>query len=676
MINSTLSEEIFSHVVGLEISREVWKALGSTLAQHSKARELQLKHALQECKRGNSTIDEYLRTFKNICDSLGAIGCSVPDEDKSYWLLQGLGPNYESFITTMLAKPLIPSYQEAVASLKIYDLRTSSLHKSSMKSAYITQRGDASNDPDHPSDGIQGGIPHLNSIQSLNLSPNVPPVHQPCASITPLSSPPLPLPPPPPPVNDNQHGMTTRGKLGITKPSLKMDQYDDETLELEVVAAAAATAVNLVLLLVEATQYDRTPSVNRREHRNANFVGCHDTRFRHAQASTMRSLETISKYFHIVLKYVLRLGKDLIKHVTPDLSLANRNNHHAWANTYFKDCVRAVDGTFIPATVPLGDQPRYRTRKGDIKQNVLVACSFDMKITEIFVGWEGSAHESRILRAAVNDDMYLFTGPKDHYYLGDAGFPQAPSFLLPYRDLHDNLEYPNTEEEEHGEMPYEEIRALGGTEAYTNFRDQRVQTCGLNVMARYYLAFLGRVPGVYETWGETHPQVSSFRGAIHRIVNSRAEADRLFVAFVEKERHVQGGIALEEDKSLPVAEVEEAEDVEDLGGIAMRDVYKNLQCSKIGYPALDVAITNSISGRPRYSKSVGLFSENGASYIASHSFRLLELEDLTSNLIRRSNLTDDEKESKVEQMTRGDHGIEDELYMNGEDHTQGEIKLK
>ncbi|KAF6168256.1 hypothetical protein GIB67_011641 [Kingdonia uniflora] len=126
----------------------------------------------------------------------------------------------------------------------------------------------------------------------------------------------------------------------------------------------------------------------------------------------MRSLETISKYFHVVLKYVLRLGKDLIKHATPDLSIANRNNHHAWANTYFKDCIGAVDGTFIPATVPLEDQPRYHTRKGDIKQNVLVACSFDMKITEIFVGWEGLAHDSRILRAAVNDDMYLFTMPR------------------------------------------------------------------------------------------------------------------------------------------------------------------------------------------------------------------------------------------------------------------------
>ncbi|KAF6156496.1 hypothetical protein GIB67_011297 [Kingdonia uniflora] len=258
---------------------------------------------------------------------------------------------------------------------------------------------------------------------------------------------------------------------------MRMDQYDDKTSELEVLGVAAATAVSLVLLLVEATQYDRTPSVNRREHMNANLcwlydesdiiyhnmlqmnkacfisfygrlrgkglraskhldveeqvaiflliVG-HDTRFRHAQASTMRSLETISKYFHVVLKYVLRLGKDLIKHATPDLPLATRNNHHVWANTYFKNCVGVVDGTFIPTTVPLKDQPRT--------------------------------------------DGYVLYG----FYKG--------------------------------------------------------------------------------------------RG------------DCLFAVFIEKERHVQRGVALEDEEAPPVVEVEESEDVEDQGGMAVRDVYCWIFC--------------------------------------------------------------------------------------------------
>ncbi|KAF6167865.1 hypothetical protein GIB67_027643 [Kingdonia uniflora] len=280
-----------------------------------------------------------------------------------------------------------------------------------------------------------------------------------------------------------------------------MDQYDNETLELEVAAAATTIAVNLVLLLVEVTQYDKIPSNNRKEHRNANLR--HDTRFRHAQASTMRSLETISKYFHVVLKYVLRLGNDLIKHATPDLSLANRNNHHAWANTYFKDCVGVVDGTLIPAIVPHEDQPR-------------------------------------ILRTTVNNDMYPFTVPREPHYDVETQTKVIVAYCIIHNhiievDPHDNFEDPNAVEEKHGEMPHEEIGALWGTEA-----------C---VMARYYVAFVGRIPGVYETWEETHPQVSGFRGAVHRRINSRVEVDCLFVTFVEKERHVQGGVALEEEEA-------------------------------------------------------------------------------------------------------------------------------
>ncbi|KAF6151196.1 hypothetical protein GIB67_037404 [Kingdonia uniflora] len=267
-----------------------------------------------------------------------------------------------------------------------------------------------------------------------------------------------------------------------------MDQYDDEIMELEVVAAAVATAVNLVLLLVEATQYDRAPSVNRREHRNENLrfgaskhlvveehvaiflliVG-HDTRFKHAQASTMRSLETISKYFHVVLKYVLRLGKDLIKHATPDLSFATGNNHHAWANTYFKDCVGAVDGTFVPTTVPLEDQPR-------------------------------------ILRAAVNDDMHPFTVPR-------------------------------------------------------------------GVMARYCVFLWGVYPD-YMRHGRRHnPRSQDFKELFIEELNQWQRLIFCLLHLLRKRGMFRGGVALEEEKAPPVVEVEEAEDVEDLGGMAVRDVH-------------------------------------------------------------------------------------------------------
>ena len=45
-------------------------------------------------------------------------------------------------------------------------------------------------------------------------------------------------------------------------------------------------------------------------------------------------------------------------------------------------------------------QGRFHGRKDGTKQNVLAAISFDLKFTYVLVGWEGSAHDSRVLNDA------------------------------------------------------------------------------------------------------------------------------------------------------------------------------------------------------------------------------------------------------------------------------------
>ena len=47
------------------------------------------------------------------------------------------------------------------------------------------------------------------------------------------------------------------------------------------------------------------------------------------------------------------------------------------------------------------DAPRHRGRKGYPTQNVLVACSFDLKFTYVLPGWEGTASDSRIIKNAL-----------------------------------------------------------------------------------------------------------------------------------------------------------------------------------------------------------------------------------------------------------------------------------
>ncbi|XP_022870123.1 uncharacterized protein LOC111389435 [Olea europaea var. sylvestris] len=68
---------------------------------------------------------------------------------------------------------------------------------------------------------------------------------------------------------------------------------------------------------------------------------------------------------------------------------------------YFKDCIGAIDGTHILAMISGHDMNNYRNRHGTISQNVLAACNFDLEFIYILSGWEGSAHDSKLLNDAL-----------------------------------------------------------------------------------------------------------------------------------------------------------------------------------------------------------------------------------------------------------------------------------
>ncbi|KAF3784085.1 GDSL esterase/lipase [Nymphaea thermarum] len=74
------------------------------------------QYKLQTHKKKSMTMADYIRIFKNTCDELQAIGRPVNDHTKVFLLLNGLGPEYESFVTSML-KPPIPTYKDGVESL-------------------------------------------------------------------------------------------------------------------------------------------------------------------------------------------------------------------------------------------------------------------------------------------------------------------------------------------------------------------------------------------------------------------------------------------------------------------------------------------------------------------------------------------------------------------------------
>ena len=101
-----------------------------------------------------------------------------------------------------------------------------------------------------------------------------------------------------------------------------------------------------------------------------------------------------------------------------------------------QNCIGAIDGTHVPITLASEHQAPWRNRKGTLSHNVMIACDFDLNVTFISCGWEGSATDARVLSSAL---LKGFEVPNGKFYLVDGGYANTPSFLAPYRGVRYHL---------------------------------------------------------------------------------------------------------------------------------------------------------------------------------------------------------------------------------------------
>ena len=165
------------------------------------------------------------------------------------------------------------------------------------------------------------------------------------------------------------------------------------------------------------------------------YIAGNNASNRMAQERFQHSGETVSRHFHAVLKALVKLSGRYI-HLPNQTVIPPEIISNAKFYPYFKNCLGAIDGTHIPATVRTEEQAAFRNRKGVLSQNVLAACSFDLRFLYVLAGWEGSANDGKVLQEALQKD---FEVPKGKYYLADAGYGNSPKFLVPYRGVRYHL---------------------------------------------------------------------------------------------------------------------------------------------------------------------------------------------------------------------------------------------
>ncbi|KAH7850954.1 hypothetical protein Vadar_005108 [Vaccinium darrowii] len=152
----------------------------------------------------------------------------------------------------------------------------------------------------------------------------------------------------------------------------------------------------------------------------------HNERNRVVQERFQHSGHTISVYFHRVLKAVCKLGVVIIQPPSFD-GIPHQIRRNSKYFPFFKDCVRAIDGTHISASVPASDQIPYRGKHTVTTQNVMAACSFDMRFTYVLSGWEGTTNDSMVFLECVNNPAMGFPKPPEgKYYVVDSGYTNMP----------------------------------------------------------------------------------------------------------------------------------------------------------------------------------------------------------------------------------------------------------
>ena len=103
---------------------------------------------------------------------------------------------------------------------------------------------------------------------------------------------------------------------------------------------------------------------------------------------------------------------------------------------YFKDTIDAMDGSHIVTAPPATARSRYHNQKGFLSQNSLFTCDFDLLITFVLIGWEGSASDAHVYDDALSRG---FRVPYGKYLLDDLGYPSQPTLLVPYRGVRYHL---------------------------------------------------------------------------------------------------------------------------------------------------------------------------------------------------------------------------------------------
>ncbi|KAF3779150.1 Retrovirus-related Pol polyprotein from transposon TNT 1-94 [Nymphaea thermarum] len=145
-IKATIDKSVLGQIIRSPTSKDAWIQLEKSYASQSSMRILQLKRDLQDVRKGDLSMVEYLNKVRFIADALCAANEFISDDTLVHHTLNGLSTEYESFITSITTMKHLPTFAELYDLLLNHEKRLQNMHRHASQQvensvAFFSQRG-------------------------------------------------------------------------------------------------------------------------------------------------------------------------------------------------------------------------------------------------------------------------------------------------------------------------------------------------------------------------------------------------------------------------------------------------------------------------------------------------------------------------------------------------------
>jgi hypothetical protein len=120
---SSMSEEVLRDVTDATTLKEAWDTLKKMFSSATRAQTVQIRVDLPTTKKRDLPAATYFSKIKGPASELAAADAPLRDDEVVAYLLAGLGPDYDPFVTSMTTKNEALSVDEVYAHLLSFEAR-------------------------------------------------------------------------------------------------------------------------------------------------------------------------------------------------------------------------------------------------------------------------------------------------------------------------------------------------------------------------------------------------------------------------------------------------------------------------------------------------------------------------------------------------------------------------